>query len=300
MKPRSFAPHLALAAAVVLACAGAPRPARAAAADTALVVPDVPEYQRLLDDYLVVVSKRGEPLDTRFDYERLYDVRTRPETFARIHRQLAAATPSRMDRATRLAWAINTYNFLVLENATDYLLVPGRGRLRWKSVQDIHLRTGLFFKGETIEVEGVNYSLDDFERAFCLDGYDRSSGQTPPATLDPRVHFALVCGAMGCPPLLPRAYRADSLERQLEFATHNALALPRHLVLDPATKRVGVSTLFSWYAADFGGNVAAWAFVKRYAPKPVRAAIEAQKLQRPNRYVPWDWLLNQAPKKTDA
>jgi hypothetical protein len=260
--------------------------------------PRFTEYQTILNEYLVVLSKPGQALDSQFDYERFYDDRGRYEKLSRARRQLLSVPPSRMSESARLAWAINTYNFLVLENATNYLLVPKRGRLRWKSVQDMKLPTGFFFKGELVEVEGQKYSLNDFEIAFCFGGWDRMSGVPVPPTVDPRVHFALVCGAMGCPPLLPRAYEPDSLERQLDYATRNALRLPRHLDLDTTTGRVGVSTIFNWYQADFGGHEGTWAFVKRYAPPTIRAFIEKRALVRPGRYVPWDWGLNQIPHKS--
>ena len=38
-----------------------------------------------------------------------------------------------------------------------------------------------------------------------------------PSRLDPRVHFALNCGAVSCPPI--RAYEADGLDPELEATT---------------------------------------------------------------------------------
>jgi len=265
----------------------------------AAATPDVSGYQELLNELLVVISAPGEPIDTRFDYEKFYDMRGRFERCKRIRRQLLAVPPLGMDERTRLAWAINTYNYLVIETATEYLLVPERGRLRYLGPRDIKTPMGPFFQAPLVEIEGTKYSLDQFELHFLFADFDREKGGPPPASLDPRVHFAVVCGAIGCPPLQPRAYRGDSLKIQLENATRNALALPRHLVFLEASGRVQASAIFQWYPADFGGMERTLDFVLKYAPARTRAAIEQRKITTISGMTAWDWNLNQAPHKKE-
>jgi hypothetical protein len=290
---------LGLAAAFGIVAPALRPPPAAAEAPAAPVRPDFSLYQSLLDDYLSVVSAPGQPLDTRFDYEKFYDVVGRFERMSRIRKSLLQVSPAAMDEPTRLAWAINTYNFVVIDNCVEYLLVPRHGRQRYKGPRDIPLPTGSFFQGESVEIDGRKMSLDEFERTYTLGGWDRTSGTPAPATIDPRVHFALVCGAMGCPPLLPKAYSPDSLQRQLAFATKNALALPRHVTWDAAKGRLGVSQIFQWYATDFGGYERAFDFIRRNCPAAFRKAIEANKLARPGYYIPWDWNLNQTVHKKE-
>ncbi len=277
--------------------AAAPAEHTKAADKPGAAAPDLAEYQKFLDDYLTVISAKGEPIDTRFDYERLYDVRGRYERLARIKRGLMSVPPSRMSDAARKAWAINLYNFTVIESGTNNLLVPDRGRLRHKTLREIRLRGGNFFEAPVIDVEGVTYSLDEFERHFLLADFDRDSGGGPPAALDPRVHFAVVCGALGCPPLLPRAYRGDSLEIQLEFATRNALGLERHLRIGGKARRLEASEIFHWYAADFGGLAKAFEFLKAHATPAMRKAIQAGGYTGITGIIPWDWNLNQTVHK---
>jgi hypothetical protein len=292
-----------LAACALLALAPAtPRAAPADSASTA--APDFSGYQQLLNDFVTVISARREPVDTRFDYERLYDVKGRYERLSRIRKQLFGVPPSRMDDRTRLAWAINAYNFLVIESATGNLLISARlqrpgNRQRYLSVRDIRLPEAphAFFQSPVVELEGERYSLDAFERRFLLAGFDRAAGGAPPAGLDPRVHFAVVCGALGCPPLLPRAYRPDSLELQLDFATRNALALPRHLRIDESMGRIQVSSIFGWYAADFGGPGKAFEFVMAHAPPGIAKAVARARITSLSVVLPWDWELNQTVRK---
>jgi hypothetical protein len=295
----AFAPAGA-SAATADSAAGTRTPASPSTGSSApATAPDYSGYQQLLNELLTVISAKGEPLDTRFDYERFYDMRGRFERCKRIRRQLLAAPPSGMNERTRLSWAINMYNYLVLETAAEYLLVPERGRLRYLGPRDIKTPKGPFFQAPLVEIEGRAYSLDQFERHFLFADFDRAAHGDPPAALDPRVHFAVVCGAIGCPPLLPRAYRPDSLEIQLKFVTRNALAMPRHLVFVEQSGRLQASAIFQWYAADFGGMDKAFAFLMKYAPAKLRAVITQRKVTTISGMIPWDWNLNQTVHKKE-
>jgi hypothetical protein len=177
--------------------------------------------------------------------------------------------------------------------------VPDRGRLRYLTPRDIKTPMGPFFQAPLVEIEGQKYSLDQFELHFLFADFERAKGGPPPASLDPRVHFALVCGAIGCPPLQPRAYRGDSLKIQLENATRNALALPRHLTFMEASGRVQASAIFQWYPEDFGGLEKAFDFVMKHAPAKTRAAIEKRKITAISGMTAWDWNLNQTVHKKE-
>jgi Protein of unknown function, DUF547 len=82
--------------------------------------------------------------------------------------------------------------------------------------------------------------------------------------LEPRIHFALNCGAISCPPI--RAYQAEQLEAQLELATHSYLQsvrLEHGVVILPR--------LLQWYAKDFGNPLE---FVRKYHPDlPANARV---------------------------
>jgi hypothetical protein len=83
--------------------------------------------------------------------------------------------------------------------------------------------------------------------------------------LEPRIHFALNCGANSCPPI--RAYQADKLESQLELATHSYLQSVRL-----KNGAVMLPRLLQWYAKDFGNPLE---FVRRYHPDlPANARVK--------------------------
>lgn len=78
--------------------------------------------------------------------------------------------------------------------------------------------------------------------------------------VDPRIHFALNCGAVSCPPI--RAYTAAELDRQLDLATRSYLA--QHTHVDRARYVVTLSRLISLYTSDFGSRHDAVAFTARH------------------------------------
>lgn len=248
-------------------------------------------WQALLQRYVVVVSAARAPLATRVDYERLAAAPDRDAQLGRVRSALLGVDPATMDDKARLAWAIDTYNFVVIERVVQHLH-DGQGGARIGSVRDV----AGFFDHNAVTVGGKPYSLDAFESAFVFP--DR--GLSPPARnhwrLEPRAHFALVCGAVGCPALRREAYIPDDLEDQLERATKEALASPAHLRFDPATGAVEQSQIFAWYPKDFG--MRGWEFLVRYVPPAVKAGIARHAITHATGVISWDWSLNQAPSGT--
>ena len=263
---------------------------------------NVASYQELLNGYLSTISKPGEPLETRFDYEELFILSGRDARLMRIHNDLLQVPPSEMSPKARIAWAINTYNYLVLETVTQnlYESTVTRGKLAGRRAYVRHGRSSVrqipdFFVSPVVSVEGRDYSLNSFEQHFLFADFPRGGNGKAPKGLDPRIHFALVCGAQGCPPLQPRAYTADSLELQLEAATRTALASPNHLRYVPELQRLELSQIFTWYPSDFGGPEDVWEFVLRYAPPDMKKLMSQRKSKVADGRIEWEWKLNQTP-----
>ena len=151
-----------------------------------------------------------------------------------------------------------------------------------------------FFDDPVVEVEGHRYSLDAFERHFLFADFDRRGDAPPPAQLDTRVHFAIVCAARGCPPLATSPYRASTLDADLDAAARDALLSPFHLRADQRTLRYSISSIFDWYAKDFGGRAGVIEFLKRYAPENAAGQIADRGERALAGFIPWDWKLNQS------
>lgn len=253
---------------------------------------------------LGVKGEKGKPWDSRFDYEQLFiDERIvatqRSERLATIHTQLLSVAPSAMTPAERTAWALNAYNFLVIERMTLYLLVPGRRLLRYDSPKQLNRYEGRFFQAPVATVEGREYSLTGFERRFVY-GDTAAEPLAHELTLrekggDPRLQLALVKGSLCSGPILPWVYRADSLEAQLDRAARLALALPTWLRLDVQQGLLTASNRFVEESADLGGPdvPGLMPLIMRHAPAAMRKIIKDRKITRPNMFFEPNWKLNQ-------
>lgn len=176
--------------------------------------------------------------------------------------RIGSADLRNADAGTQKAFRINAYNLLVISGVIEAYPV--------QSVQDI---SG-FFDGTKHLVAGQLMTLNTLERDFILvDG-------------DPRSHFVLVCGAVGCPPITNFAYRPITLERQLDNQTYKALNDPIFLRLSDEGIQVELSQIFKWYADDFGKNKAErLAFINSFRDSKLQEGVVLS-------YYPYDWSLN--------
>ncbi len=161
-------------------------------------------------------------------------------------KDLSAPPPSDLaTRGERLAFWINTYNDLVTEGLTAL----GIRQTVWE-VAD-------FFDRIRIRIGGLEFSADDIEHGVLRVNRPNPLSGAPPFSpgdprlahvmpdLDPRIHFAINCGARSCPPV--RHYDGARIHEQLGEATRGFVS--RELRLDGG--RLVASPIFSWFAADF-------------------------------------------------
>ncbi|HEV8440677.1 MAG TPA: DUF547 domain-containing protein [Methylomirabilota bacterium] len=193
-------------------------------------------------------------------------------------------------RAGRLAFWINVYNALALH------AIVALGVRR--SVHEVPL----FFSRVSYRIDGFRLSLDDIEHGILRGNRRRlfppfrAFGRLDPRgalsldPVDPRIHFALNCGAQSCPPV--GVYHARAIDQQLDLAARNFVN--QAVTLDGAG-RVACSQIFRWYRIDFeqaGGLVP---FLLRYLDEgPVRAAIDRATAPR-LRWAPYHWTLAHEP-----
>ena len=194
---------------------------------------------------------------------------------------LAAFDPARLPRNEQLAFWINAYNAYTIR-----LIVQHDER---KSIRNINKKLGLFrglgpWAEKLVIVGGTTYDLETVEQKIIR-----------PTFKEPRIHFALVCAAMGCPPLRAEAFTGDQLEQQLEDQARVFLTQsPLKNRVDTAAKTVWASQVFQFndYINDFGGTPAAvMGFIARYYPAgEARTLLESGTAKL--RYTKYDWTLN--------
>lgn len=190
------------------------------------------------------------------------------------------------ERGARLAFWINVYNALVLHGIVAL------------GVRRSVARAWNFFGRAAYRVGGHVLSSDDVEhgvlrgnrrrvipprRPFGARDVRRGLALDP---IDPRVHFAINCGARSCPPL--GIYRSHSIEPQLDLATRGFVNA--EVALEDG--RLVCSRLFKWYRRDFDVAGGVTAFLLRYLDDgPARRALAGGDAPRVG-YRGWDWSLH--------
>jgi len=184
---------------------------------------------------------------------------------------LALAPFDPMGRDEKLALLINAYNAFTLRLILDYYPLD--------SIKDIPAAKR--WDDPRWRVGPYTWSLSQIEHQ-----------QIRPKFRQPRIHFALVCAAVGCPPLRGEAYTADRLEQQLEDQTRYIHSQKRWFYIAPDhTGVVHLTNLYNWYGGDFeqvSGSILD--FVADYSP-PLRRAMDQTRVLR-IQWIEYDWSLN--------
>jgi len=210
--------------------------------------PDYTAYESLLARY---VSAEG-----KVDYAGL---KQGLPVLKKVIADMTARKPDETwSREEQMAFWINAYNAYTLLVVTEHYPIG--------SILDID--NGETWKIAQAVVGGRNYTLDEIEHEILRSRYQ-----------DPRIHFAVNCAAVSCPPLMNRAYRPARLEQQLEDRTRLFIHSRQNEI---TSFKARLSELFRWYAPDFGDLPA---FINRYAPVKMTPGASIS-------YMPYDWSLN--------
>ncbi|MEP6781879.1 MAG: DUF547 domain-containing protein [Gemmatimonadaceae bacterium] len=208
-----------------------------------------------------------------------YDAFEHSADFERYLSSLASAKPAALARAEQLAFWINAYN--------AYTIALMNQHHERKSIRNINKTFGLIsIKGPWTEnmarVGGETYTLLHIENEIIRQQYH-----------DARIHFAIVCASMGCPPLRSEAFTGVKLEQQLDDQVRSfLLKSPAKNHVDVAKRTVFASPIFDWYREDFGGSDAA---VGKFIAQYYSAGPERDLLLSGNfslKATDYDWSIN--------
>lgn len=106
---------------------------------------------------------------------------------------------------------------------------------------------------------------------------------------DPRIHFALVCAAIGCPLLRPEAYQPEIVQNQLKEDAYRFMNNSQKVRYDARSDRLYCSRIFKWYRQDF---VAYSRSIQDYVNAYLRSE-EQPTINTAIVYLDYDWSLNQ-------
>jgi len=159
------------------------------------------------------------------------------------------------------AFWINAYNVSVIKGIIDNYPIKSP------------LNKSGFFDKITYDLGGKSITLNDIEHKLLRAKFN-----------DARFHFVLVCGALGCPPLIDKAYLPDTLDTQLEKQTRLAVN-GSFIKVNAKKKRVQGSEILKWYKEDFVRDGSEIDFLNAYRTEKIP---KGSKLS----YFPYNWNIN--------
>lgn len=190
--------------------------------------------------------------------------------------ELQRLNMAQLEESEKMAFGLNLYNlFITYAFVKVGIGVSGMGR-------------GAFFGKVLMNIGGHLLSFNDLEHGIL-----RANTKHPYATrknfgkgdprlplalskLDPRVHFALNCGAKSCPPI--RFFRAESLEEELKIVSMSFCEKEEVLSLNEENHQVTLTMLLKWYGKDFCQS-------KDDLPETLLAYVVGKKKQKLERMV---------------
>lgn len=183
---------------------------------------------------------------------------------------LAEAPFDELGRNQKLALLINAYNAFTLKLIAEHYPIA--------SIKDIP--AGDRWNAERWKIGGEVLSLSQIEHE-----------QIRPHFKEPRIHFALVCAAVGCPPLLNEAYEAERIDEQLERQTRFVFDHETWLKVDTTQSTLSVTPLLDWYRGDFEQEAGSLTNYLAIVSPQAKAMIEQGR--KPNlTFLKYDWKLN--------
>lgn len=200
--------------------------------------------------------------------------------------------------AEQIAFLINAYNGYTLKTVIDHYPIEGSGFFkklvnpkRFAFPKNSIRHIDGVFDGIQHQVAGRAMTLDDIEHGTLRAEYN-----------EPRIHFALVCAAVSCPPLREEAYGGERLDQQLDEQGQRFLNDPRLNRFELEDGEVHLSKIFDWFGEDFAqfAPQESWtgsettdgvlAFASRYLPPRVVEFLEMGDYDV--EFESYDWTLN--------
>lgn len=223
-----------------------------------LALPFFSNGQSIFDDFDDFISS-----EVVFGLVNYGKIKESPGQLDELLLKIAAHTPADSSVDYQTAFYINVYNILVIKQVVDNYPI--------NSPMDVEG----FFKEKKFRVAGELLTLDQIEFEKLIE-----------PTKDPRIHFALGCGARSCPYLFNNAFYPDQLQDQLAFRASDIIERPNYVFMENAKKTVTLNKIFDWYGDQFkevDGTLIK--YINRYKSQKVPEVYLV-------RFQEYDWSLN--------
>ncbi|KAM9343028.1 uncharacterized protein KZ484_015654 [Pholidichthys leucotaenia] len=216
------------------------------------------------------------------------------ERYCELAIQLQRVELLSLSREEKLAFFINIYNALVIHG---YLRL-GAPTNMWQRYR--------FFNYVSYLIGGEVFTLQDIENGVLRGNrkgvaqlrrpFSKTDPRLPVALPDaePLIHFALNCGAKGCPPI--KTYSPQDIDSQLRTAAEAFLENDDGCVVDSGKREVRLSQIFKWYKVDFGGTdekLLKWV-LEHMGDSPKKTSLQGVLSTGKTKvsFLPYDWSSN--------
>ncbi|HSG81112.1 MAG TPA: DUF547 domain-containing protein, partial [Gemmatimonadota bacterium] len=185
--------------------------------------------------------------DGRVDYAALKIGRAPLDAYLQSVAGVAPDELASWPEAERIAFLINAYNAYTLQTIVDHYPIESGGFFK----KLVHPKRFSFPDNSIRQIDGVFDRIKHVVAGRELTLEEIQHGVLRPEHSEPRIHFALSCAAVSCPPLRGEAYRGDRLDAQLDDQGRQFLNDPRLNRVEIERSQVHLSKMFDWYGDDF-------------------------------------------------
>ncbi|MBC7472748.1 MAG: DUF547 domain-containing protein [Candidatus Sericytochromatia bacterium] len=190
----------------------------------------------------------------------------------------------------KLSFWINIYNALVIDGIAQLGVE--------NSVTEIHK----FFESVSYNIGAYTFSLDQIEHGILRGNTKKHFFSSRPfsssdprlkfvlSSLDPRIHFCLVCGSTSCPPI--GTYQEEKIDHQMNLAATTFIN-GTDVIIDQEKNTLKLSKIFKWYKKDFGSDDDLVLFLAKYRNNINDKNYLSENLGKLRfLYLDYDWNLN--------
>ncbi|MFT2092209.1 DUF547 domain-containing protein [Paraglaciecola sp. 2405UD69-4] len=241
------------------------------------------QFTQILADVVVVSDDKKQ---TRVNYAKLS---ANPKALNTYLASLSAVTEQEYktwSETQQLSFLMNAYNGYTLKLIVDNYADFASGEA--KSIRDLGSIFKSPWKKEFFTLLGKKRHLDAIEHGMIREWFAY-----------PRIHAALVCAAVSCPPLRNEAFVADKVVAQLDDQMTLFLSDDSRNTINIKEKSLELSPIFKWYADDFEKGYQGFNkiqdLIQAYEKDIANNPQQVEFLQTQNfavDYLDYDWRLN--------
>ncbi len=198
-------------------------------------------------------------------YEKWAANKEDKEALNKILEDWSKVDATKLNKDEQAAFRINLYNATMLDVVLDNYPL--------KTVTKLGKKEFAIFDDKIIETPNGKISLNTLEKKQLIKDFP-----------DARIHFAVNCASVSCPPLRAESFNAKELEKQLNEQTKIFANSDR--AVQGSGSEVKYSELFNWYADDFGTKNPA-EYLNKFRAKKLSTESKVN-------WIKYDWNLNVA------